>query len=144
MSNLHINLRLDLPPDWEDQTVYTFAGPSTGDTRPFLTMMVDREVTDELEAYARERIDSTLNTLQGIEVLKEESKTMPNGNRAYEAVFKWIPADGQVVFRKQVYVLIGETIYCFAINLSKKTIKTVGVEVDSIINSLVAGDQGTE
>jgi len=48
-----------------------------------------------------------------------------------------VPADGTVIFRKMVFIIKDGNGYTFAINFSKKTIKTIGVEVDGIIDSLV-------
>ena len=137
MSKTNNRFDLTLPAGWEDQTVYCYAGPYDSGVQHLLTLSVDPKAFSPLSEYARERIDATLDTLTGTEVLKEEEKTLPNGVQAYEVVIRWIPTEDNVIFRKQVYVIFEGKAYCFAANFSKKTIKTVGVEVDRIINSLV-------
>ena len=137
MSKTNNRFDMTLPPGWEDQTVYCYAGPFDSGVQHLLTLSVDPKVVAPLAEYARERIDITLDTLSGTEILKEEEKTLPSGAQAYEVVIRWIPTEDNVIFRKQMYVKIEDKVYCFAANFSKKTIKTVGVEVDRIINSLV-------
>jgi len=136
MSKANNRFDLTLPLGWEDQTVYCYAGPFDSGVQHLLTLSVDPKVVAPLADYARERIDITMETLSGTEILKEEEKTLPSGAQAYEVVLRWIPTEDNVIFRKQVYVKIGSSVYCFAANFSKKTIKTVGVEVDRIIDSI--------
>ena len=131
--------QVSLPPNWEDQTVHVFMGPDDSGIQHMLTLSIDPSAEGELAAYADERVDATLATLQNAEVLKEEQITLANGSEAYEVVLKWVPTDDSIIFRKQVYVILKGKGYCFAANFSKKTIKTIGVEVDRIINSLVPG-----
>lgn len=137
MSKTNNQFDLTLPLGWEDQTVYCYAGPYDSGVQHLLTLSVDPNVVSPLAQYARERIDATLDTLTGTEILKEEEKTLSNGSEAYEVVLRWIPTEENVIFRKQVYIENGGKVYCFAANFSKKTIKTIGVEVDRIINSLL-------
>ena len=127
---------MELPDDWQDQTAYTFVGPEYGGMQHILTLIVDQQAGDvELTDYARERIDLLLDSMTGLEVLKEEEKTLDNGLGAYEVVVKWLPTDENVIFRKQVYVLDDGIGYTFSINFTKRSIKTIGVQVDQMISS---------
>jgi hypothetical protein len=127
---------LSLPESWEDQSVYFFKGPEDSGVQHTLTLVVDKTAGESVLAdFARERIDKELSTIQGAEILKEEEKQLPNGNPAYEVVLKWIPVDDKIIFRKEVFLILNGVGYSFAANFSKKTIKTIGVEVDQIINS---------
>lgn len=128
--------QIKLPPDWEDQTIYTYMGPEDSGVQHLLTLVVDKSAgKTELADYVRERRDLTLNTMPGMEMLKEEQKTLDSGFPAVEIVFKWIPSDESIIYRKQVFLIVDEIGYIFSANFSKKTIKTIGTEVDRIINS---------
>ncbi|MEW6015570.1 MAG: DcrB-related protein [Candidatus Zixiibacteriota bacterium] len=128
--------QIKLPPDWEDQTIYTYMGPEDSGVQHLLTLVVDRSAgKTELADYVRERRDLTLNTMPGMEMLKEEQKTLDSGFPAVEIVFKWVPSDESIIYRKQVFLIVDEIGYIFSANFSKKTIKTIGTEVDRIINS---------
>jgi hypothetical protein len=128
--------QIKLPPDWEDQTIYTYMGPEDSGVQHLLTLVVDKSAgKTELADYVRERRDLTLNTMPGMEMLKEEQKTLDSGFPAVEIVFKWVPSDESIIYRKQVFLIVDEIGYIFSANFSKKTIKTIGTEVDRIINS---------
>ena len=127
---------VELPDDWEDHSIYIFNGPEIGGLRHDLRLVVEPEVyEDTLDEFARDRIDIVLESMQGMEVLKEEQKTLPNGTPAYESVIKWVPVDDRVIFQKRVYLLIGRTGYTFSANFTKQTMKTVGLQVNRIIES---------
>lgn len=128
--------QIKLPPGWEDQTIYTYMGPEDSGVQHFLTLVVDKSAgKTELADYVRERRDLTLNTMPGMDMLKEEQKTLDSGFPAVEIVFKWVPSDESIIYRKQVFLIVDEIGYIFSANFSKKTIKTIGTEVDRIINS---------
>jgi hypothetical protein len=117
-------------------------GPDDSGVQHMLTLVIDPSAGDaNLSEYARERIDNTLNSLQGAEILKEEEKSLSNGHEVFECVYKWMPAEDTVIFRKQVFAIKDGSGYTFSSNFSKKTIKTIGVEVDQIINSIISGDE---
>ena len=128
--------QLKLASGWEDQTIYTYIGPENSGFQHLLTLVVDRYAGKTgLSDYVREKREMTLNTMPGMEVLKEEEKTLASGYTAIELVFKWIPSDQNIIFRKQVYLIVDEVGYIFSANFSKKTIKTIGTEVDRMIDS---------
>ncbi len=134
--NFGVPFLIKLPPDWEDQTIYTYMGPEDSGVQHFLTLVVDKSAgKTELVDYVREKRELTLNTMPGMEVLKEEQKALDSGFPAVEIVFKWIPSDENIIYRKQVFLIVDEIGYIFSANFSKKTIKTIGTEVDRIINS---------
>ncbi|NLI16199.1 MAG: DUF1795 domain-containing protein [candidate division Zixibacteria bacterium] len=127
---------LELPPGWIDETVYTFKGPDDSGVQHNLVLMIDKEAKpDDITAYAKQRIQTLAQTLQGFELLGEQPKKVKSGFDAYEAVYKWIPTEGKVIFQKQVYLIAYGVTYNFTASFSKKTIKTIGVEVDAIIDS---------
>jgi len=129
-------LHIQLPDDWDDRTVHTFMGPDDSGVQHLLTLVVDPEVVDDnVSDYARQRIDTLMDSLQGAEILKAEERTLPGGNCIYECVYKWVPPKDKPIFQKVVYLIAGGTGYTFSANFSKKTIKTIGVEVERMIDS---------
>ncbi len=142
MADLDSNNRfhISLPEDWVDQSVYMFNGPEVNGFQHNLTLVIDTALQDyDLESFARERIDTQLTATPGMELLKEEAKTLPSGTEAYEAVIKWIPVDGTIIFQKRVYLIVDEVGYSFTANFTKQTIKTIGLQVDQIIDSFKTG-----
>ncbi len=127
---------LTLPEDWEDQTIYTYKGPDDSGVQHNLIIQVDGELeTTDLERYAQIRIETLKGALQGLELLNETKKMLKSGLPAYEVIFKWVPTEGKVIFQKQVYVIVGGKAYNFTSSFSKKTLKTIGCDVDGIIDS---------
>jgi hypothetical protein len=134
---------LDLPGGWEDETIYTYKGPDDSGVQHRITLVIDR-ATDaaSAEEFARPRIDTVMATLQGAEILKEEPRELASGIPAYECVYKWIPTGSDARFVRNVYLLADGAGYTFSGAFSKKTLKTIGVEMDRIIESFVP--QGKE
>ncbi|UCD62544.1 MAG: DcrB-related protein [Candidatus Zixiibacteriota bacterium] len=131
---------IDLPEGWADQSVYLFNGPEERGLPHNLTLIVDNALSeDDLDLFAQERIDAAVGASPGMEILKQEKKMLPNGREAVEAVIKWIPAEGQIIFQKRVYMVIGGAGYSFTANFSKQSIKTIGLQVDEMINSFEPG-----
>jgi hypothetical protein len=135
MGKMTNRFNMELPDDWEDRSVYTFMGPDDSGVQHILTLVVDPKVDVELHEFARDRIDAITETIQGIEILKDEPKTLENGNPVHEFVYRWIPTDGKVIFQKVIYMILDDGGYTFSCNFSKKTIKTLGIEMEQMINS---------
>ncbi len=130
--------KIDLPEEWSDQSVYTFMGPDDSGVQHLLSLGIDPETEhDTLEEFARERIQLATGEMPDIEVLKDESKTLPSGKTVYEYVYKTVPTDDKVIFQKMIFLLQNGVGYTFVAPFSKKTIKTIGLEVDKIIDSFV-------
>jgi hypothetical protein len=137
--------RLTLPNGWEDRTVHQFLGPDDSGVQHVLNLVVDPNAqTDDVEDYARDRIDQVIESMPAAEILKEEQKILPNGVEAYEVIYKWVSPNGKVTFQKLVYMIRDGVAYAFSANFSKKTIKTIGVEVDRIIDSFEPGPAGQD
>ncbi len=138
MSNQNYLFKVTLPDSWKDTTVHTFMGPEDSGVQHNMTLVVDKEDEYfELAGYVAERRDQMLETLQGIEILKDEQKNLTNGTPGWELVYKWIPVEGTVIFQKMRFLLIDKAIYTVSCNFSKKTIKTIGVEFEGIVESIV-------
>jgi hypothetical protein len=130
--------QVTLPVGWEDRTVHYYMGPDDSGVQHALTLTIDHSAQGvNLQEYARERLDAALNTLQNVEILKDEGRELAGGRPAHECVYKWIPSDDRIIFRKLVFMMIDGTAYTFSADFSKKTIKTIGVEADRIIESFI-------
>jgi len=127
---------IDLPKEWEDETVYMFRGPLDGGVQHYLRLIIDHHPGKvSLEDYAADRTAAIKDNLGSIEVLKEEARELPNGRQIFEFVYKWIPSDDKIIFQKQVYMILDGIGYTFSCEFTKQTLKTIGVQVDGLINS---------
>jgi len=127
---------MNLPEGWEDQTVYTFKGPDDSGVQHNLVLIIDTEYSGiDLPTYAKLRLDSIKGSLPGFELMGARGKELKSGHPAYEIVYKWVPGEGKIIIQKQVFTIIGGKAYNFTSSFSKKTIKTIGVQVDDIIDS---------
>lgn len=134
---------IDLPNGWKDRTVHTFMGPDESGVQHILTLVIDRDVSNiELSEFARERINAVVDSMPGIEVLKDEEKTLSDGRAVHEFIYKWAPVNGKVIFQKQIYMLIDEVGYTFSANFSEKTIEAIGSDVEQIISSFQPAGAG--
>ena len=124
---------INLPSGWEDETIYMYRGPDDSGVQHRITLVVDHTSgSDSVDEFARLRIETVMATLQGAEILKEEPKELASGIPAYECVIKWIPVGSDARFVKTVYLLSGGSGYTFSCTFSKKTLKTIGVDMDRI------------
>ncbi len=136
MTECNNQFRITLPQGWEDQTAYVFMGPEVNGQRHMLNLVIDRNLPDtDLTEFALDRIEPVRSALAGIETLKEEKRTLASGVTAYEWVYKLVLAPGQTIFKKHVYLIIGKQGYTFTATFTKQTFKTIGVEVDRMIES---------
>lgn len=144
MSPNIVRFDIDLPDGWEDQTLYTFTGPDDSGVQHNLVLIIDNDLEGvDLETYAKLRLDSIKDTLSGFELMGEREKELKSGNKAYEIVYKWSPGADKTLVQKQVFTIIGDKAYNFTSSFSKKTIQTIGVQVDEIIDSFKpAPEQG--
>lgn len=138
--NTNNQFLLTLPDGWSDLTAYLFQGPDDSGVQHNLQLVIEPDTdADSAEEYGRDRFESLMGSIQGATILKQEEKTLSDGRTVYECVYKWIPVDSQVMFNKVVYMIIDGAGYTFTANFSKKTIKTIGVEVDRMIESFRPG-----
>lgn len=139
-SNKINRFQMILAEGWVDQSVYIYNGPEDRGLQHNLTLVVDNVLQDDdLDLFAQERIDAFLDSTQGAELLKQEKRTLASGVEAVEAVIKWAPTEGKIIFQKRVYLVIDEVGYSFTANFTKQTIKTIGLQVDEMIGSFSPG-----
>ena len=140
MSRTENRFHVDLPDGWEDQTVYAFKGPDDDDQQHLMLVAIDRKVQhEEIEPFAREKTQPIIDGLQGLEVLKDEEITVEGGNPAWETVFKWVPGEGLVTFQRYVFILADEMGFTVSCSFSKKTFKTVGLQMKEMVETLFPG-----
>lgn len=136
MGKKRVLFNINLPDDWTDQTVHTFMGPDDSGIQHMLTVIIDRDAGDiELNDFARERIDNMVDTLQSVDVLKDEQKDLENGEPVHEFVCRWIPTDDKVIYKKQIFMIVDGIGYTFSADFSKKTLKTIARQVEQMIVS---------
>jgi hypothetical protein len=128
---------MDLPDTWEDNAVFTFKGPHDSGVQHNLVLVVDPKVEKDiaLADYSRQQLGNARQFLPGFEMISEGEKTLASGREAYEVVYKYVPSDERVLFQKQVIMIIDGKGYIFTATFSKKTLKTIGLEVSRTIES---------
>lgn len=132
--------KFDLPKGWEDQTVYVFQGPNEADLDHSIMLTLDRKLRhDDISDYAYEKTSPIVETMDNIDVLKNEEITLPNGNPAWEFVYKWVPADDMIFFQKYIFVFKENIGFAFSGKFTKQTIKTVGAQFKQIVEYILPG-----
>lgn len=130
--------QLTFPDGWKETTVYTFEGPHDSGIQHNLVLVIDPFITKQTELldYARTQLAGPEHALPGFELVSELEKSMPDGTAAYEIVYKYVPAENVVFFQKQVYLIKQGKACIFTGTFSKKTLQTIGRDVDAIIAGL--------
>ena len=135
---------IKLPDGWENQTIYTYAGPDEDDNPHIMTLAVDPYAGDvPLDEYAAEHLDLLAGSLPGFELLKDEDRVLPGGRQVHEYLIKWIPGEDTIRFRKQFFLINSEVGYSFSANFTKKTLKTVGTQMEQIVGTFQPGAEAT-
>lgn len=140
MNNTNNPFEFELPSGWEDQTVYVFKGPEVNELEHSVMLIIDRKVRQyEISNFAMMRTSPIIETMDNIEVLKDEEITGPDGNPAWEFVYKWVPSDDQVFFIKYVFVLKHKMGFTFSGKFTKQTLKTVGAQLKQMVETFLPG-----
>ncbi|MCK4632104.1 MAG: DcrB-related protein [candidate division Zixibacteria bacterium] len=140
MSSTNCKFTLNLADGWQDRTVHYFMGPEEGGVEHALTLVVDpTPSSDDLETYAHERAEQAIESLPVAEVVKDEAITLASGTPAYEVVIKWVPGEERPLFRRMIFLMAGETAYTFTADFSKRTLKTISVQVLEMISNFKPG-----
>lgn len=135
-----INFNINLPKGWQDQTMYYFKGPKLDEFEHEIMMTIDRKPqTDDIIEFARKRISPIVQTMTGIDVLKDKQTSISGGNESYEFVYKWIPADQMVEIHKYIYVLKDKLGFTFNIRFTKKSYKLLNNQIKEILESILPG-----
>jgi hypothetical protein len=127
---------LSLPRSWEDRTAYKFIGPMVDGIQHELDVVVEDLVSEyDVETFARNRISAVRDMLPDCVTLKEEVVELASGMQAFEWIYRLNFGDSKPRFRLTVYTVVEKRGYTFTTTFTKKTLKTIGVEVREMIGS---------
>jgi len=133
---------VSLPDGWQDQTAYSIAGPEAFGRAHIITIIVDRNPgTHEVSEFAKGRTASMAEEMGHPDILKDEPMTMPRGAEGYEFVFRWMPSEGIRIYRRYLFRIIDDVGYTLQCDFSKRTLKTLGLEMLQIADSLEHPDE---
>ena len=129
--------QLDFPDAWKETTVYTFEGPYDSGVQHNLAVVVDPFILKDMtvEEYARRQIEGPRSVMPGFDLVSEKEKKLPDGTPVYEIVYRYVPAENVELFQKQMFIKRDGKAFVFTATFTKKTLATVGSEVDKIIAS---------
>jgi len=135
MSITNTVFQLTFPEGWKETTVHTFEGPYDSGVQHNLVLVVDPFIKKDtnLKDYAHAQIAGPKRNMPGFEMVNEQEKKMPDGTPAFEIVYKYIPAEGVILFQKQLYMRKEEKAFIFTSTYSKKTLATIAPRIDSIV-----------
>lgn len=150
-----LGLSLEIPPDWEDRTVYTFLAPPdsfagnlptlnpTAEFRP--NLVVTRQPVDStrgVKLLAAEQLRTAETQLAGVEVVDESELTI-NGQTVIAHHYEFTaPPDNARVSVLQAYVLIGDTLHGFTFTTLPHARARHAPMFDRILRSLVVEPRG--
>jgi len=134
-SKMHY-FRLDLPHQWENDTIYVFRGPLDGSMQHYLRLVVHpKPISGNLREFAQDGIATVKTGGPSMEFLREEARTLENGHEVFEFAYRTMPSDDAALFHKYVYMILKKKGYVFSCEFTKRSRKTVGLEVERILNS---------
>ncbi|MFC1572765.1 DcrB-related protein [Candidatus Eisenbacteria bacterium] len=135
--------QIELTEGWQDQTVHSFVGPEGEDAQLSLFLRVEPEPeSSDLVQYAHTRRNMMISALPDLEVLKDEEVELPSGRPAYDVVGKWIHPDGRTLFRRYLFLLRDGVGFVFWSDLSKRTLRIYGPEIDAMVDTVEPIEQG--
>jgi hypothetical protein len=138
MDNISFNIQL--VDGWEDLTAYVFRGPMIDDFDHRIILNIDRQLQhDDIVEYSQEKINPIVQTMTGIDVLKDEEITFEGGNPAYEFVYKYILSDELFQIHKYSFIIKDNLGFSLNVCFTKKSYKILKEQVKEIIESIVPG-----
>ena len=138
MAQMNHSFKLRLPEGWEDHSVHTFMGPEAFGTRHMVNLVIDESTGDHtVDSYATQRIQMMLDAMPDAVTLKEGERSLASGLPVYEWVSKTPPTDTKAQFHRAYFMIVGGRGYTFTAIFTKASIKTIGVEVEEMINSFL-------
>ncbi len=138
MDNMPFNIQL--VDGWEDLTAYVFRGPTVDDFDHRIILNIDRHLQhDDIVEYSREKTNPIVQTMSGIDVLKDKEITFEGGNPAYEFVYKFVLSDESFEIHKYCFIIKDNLGFIFNVRFSKKSYKILKEQVKEIIENIVPG-----
>jgi len=139
VANTNRALQIELPDGWEDQTVHFFMGPEESGMQHTLTVMVDPAPdTRDLAEYSERYTPRWVEALPNSELLSDQPQQLEGGSSCWSVVCKSIPAERQILLHKRWYLLVNKTGFICTASFTKRTIKTIGVDVERTVAGLAA------
>lgn len=137
MSTVNHRFQVELPGGWTDGTIHTFLGPEDDGVEHQIQLQIDpKPETKDVEEFARARLDAQRAAQPDHEILQEERVRLPSDEDAFICVSKFVTSEDQPLFRKQLYLMRDGCAFVFAGVFTKKTIQTVGADLDLMVASL--------
>ncbi|MDH4275906.1 MAG: DUF1795 domain-containing protein [Gammaproteobacteria bacterium] len=98
--------KLSLPDEWEDQSIYRFAGPEIDGLQHAITLTIDHALEGQtLVQFSQQKINALRENLQGYLELKQRLFALKNGANAVELVFRWTPVKDAEVLYHVIYLV---------------------------------------
>ncbi len=137
--NTNNQFSINLSEGWEDQTVFTYLGPTESGVQHNLIISVDPDIPKKIDVrtYAYMQLGTSRIQLPGFVMLKEDEKILRCGIEGFEAVYKYRPSNEKTVYQKQLFLTIEGKGYAFTSTFSKKTMQTFSHEVNEMIESFI-------
>ncbi|MBD3257311.1 DUF1795 domain-containing protein [candidate division GN15 bacterium] len=130
----------ELPKGWQDQTVYNFIGPEDSGIQHSVRMIIDRHLlVKEISRFARQRTQPIEDSLQSVEVLKNEETTVEGCHPSWEFIYKWVLAEDRVMIQTYIFVICEKMGFTFEARFTKRTFNTVGRQLHEVVEALLPG-----
>jgi hypothetical protein len=138
MSMTNHLFQLTFPDGWKETTVYTFEGPYDSGIQHNLVLSLLPKFPDNvtLPQYVKSQLEESASALPGFELISEKEIHHSESAGGYETVFRYQPSDDVRYIQKQWYFIFKENVYLFTATFNKKTLKTIGKEIEGVILSL--------
>lgn len=129
---------MTFPDGWKETTVYTFEGPCDSGIQHNLVLSILPKLPENvaLPQYVKSQLEESAAALPGFELISEKEIHHPEAAGGYETVFRYQPSDDVRYIQKQWYFIFKENIYLLTATFNKKTLKTIGKEIEGIVFSL--------
>ncbi len=138
MAKTNHSFKLSLPDGWEDRSIHTFMGPEAHGVQHMLNLAIEDNIGDHtLDSFAEQRVQMMKDAMPDAVTLKEGRKSLASGLPVYEWVYKTNPTDERALFHRSYFLIVGKSGYTFNSTFSKHSMKTIGVEVEEMINSFL-------
>ncbi len=143
MNKFYFELNCDeMPNGWENQTIYTYEGPTADNFKHRLTITVDRHLPGKDPSFGRcvaEREATLLGSLGKVEVVKKEDILLINTFQSRALQIKWCIAPN-VIRQLQYYFLVdGDRFITFSCMYTDKSIIQLSGDVRTLIEYLLGG-----
>jgi hypothetical protein len=126
------------PDGWKEATIHTFEGPMADGVKHNLLLSIEPLGKKErLEDFARTRIGMCTAALPAFRLLNEAEMVLPDGTVTRVVMYRFSPAANKTMYQKQYFMIVGGKGCIFTASFSKKTLRTIAVDVDAIVASFV-------